>query len=89
MSHRTSVAFWREYTALPAPIRSRADKQFALLKTNPQHPSLQFKRLFERNAQEVWSARVSLNYRALAIRRPDGYFWFWIGDHKTYDFLVS
>jgi len=25
----------------------------------------------------------------LAIKRNDGYLWFWIGDHKAYDVLVS
>jgi len=81
--------FWQVYGALPQGIRSRADKQFSLLKSNPQHPSLQFKKLGERHGQEIWSARVSLNYRALAIKRPYEYLWFWIGDHKTYVLLIS
>jgi hypothetical protein len=33
---------------LPAEIRERADKQFALLRANPRHPSVQFKKLTER-----------------------------------------
>jgi len=74
---------------LPKEIRSRADKQFSLLKANPQHPSLQFKKVGERHGQEIWSARVTLTYRALAIKRSDGYLWFWIGDHKTYASLIS
>jgi hypothetical protein len=86
---RANAGFWQVYGALPPDIRSRADKKFSLLKTNPQHPSLQFKKLGERHGQEVWSARVTLNYRALAIKRPDGYLWFWIGHHKTYAFLIS
>jgi hypothetical protein len=45
--HRTNAEFWKEYRALPADIRDRADKQFALLKANPRHPSLQFKKLTE------------------------------------------
>ena len=70
-------------------MRSRADKQFALLKENPQHPSLQFKKLGERHGQDIWSARVSLKYRALAIRLQDEYLWFWIGEHNVYDFLIK
>jgi len=89
MQHRANTNFWQEYRALPQDIRSRADKQFSLLKANPQHPSLQFKKLGERRSQEIWAARVTLNYRALAIKRPDGYLWFWIGDHKTYADLIS
>jgi mRNA-degrading endonuclease RelE of RelBE toxin-antitoxin system len=87
--HRANTDFWREYRALPRDIRSRADKQFSLLRTNPQHPSLQFKKAGERHGHELWSARVTLNYRAIAIKRPDGYLWFWIGDHDTYDSLIS
>jgi hypothetical protein len=87
--HRASAEFWQEYQNLLPPIRERADKQFALLKTNPQHPSLQFKKIGLRNGHEIWSARVTLSYRALAIKQPDGYLWFWIGDHKTYDALIG
>lgn len=89
MQHDATTDFWRVYVALPQEIRDRADKQFALLKANPLHPSLRFKKVGERHGQEIWSARVTLNYRALAIRRPEGYLWFWIGDHKAYDALIA
>lgn len=70
-------------------MRIRADKQFVLMQENPQHPSLQFKKVGDRRGVEIWSARVTLNYRALAIKRNDGYLWFWIGDHKGYELLVN
>jgi len=89
MRHHASTDFWNLYNALPQAIRARADKQFGLLKENPQHPSLPFKRIGDRRGHEVWSARITLNYRALAIKRIDGYLWFWIGDHKAYDVLIS
>ena len=89
MQHRATSDFWKEYRALPQEIRDRANEKFLLLKANQQHPSLQFKKLGERLGQEIWSARVTLNYRALAIKRADGYLWFWIGDHNTYDSLIS
>jgi hypothetical protein len=62
-----------QYHLLPQDVRARADKQFSLLKANPQHPSLQFKKVGQRHGEEIWSARVTLNYRALAIKRADGY----------------
>ncbi len=71
MQHHATSDFWEEYLALPAEIRVRADKQFSLLKANPQHPSLQFKKVGERSGQEIWSSRVTLSYRALAIKRAD------------------
>lgn len=89
MKHRASTDFWTQYHTLPQEIRVRADKQFALMNENPQHPSLQFKKLGERRGHEIWSARVTLKYRALAIKRETGYLWFWIGDHRTYELLIS
>jgi hypothetical protein len=87
--HQATAGFWRELGNLPLAIRNRAEKQFALLKVDPHHPSLQFKRVGARHGAEIWSARVTLSYRALAIRRADGYLWFWIGNHTTYDSLIS
>ena len=89
MSHKANSRFWTLYDALSAETRARADRQFALLKGNPKHPSLRFKKIGERNGDEIWSARVTLNHRALAIRRPYGFLWFWIGEHHVYDDLIS
>jgi hypothetical protein len=75
--------------SLPSSVRERAVKQFVLLKADPHHPSLQFKTVGMRQGAEIWSARVTLSYRALAIRRDDGYLWFWIGDHTRYELLIS
>lgn len=89
MDHGASADFWVAYAALPEDIRRRADKQYALFQKNPQHPSLQFKRIGERQGQEVGSVRVTLSHRALAVKRSDGYLWFWIGDHTTYEAFIS
>jgi len=82
--HHASPAFWACYDALSAEVRALADKQFALLKENPRHPSLHFKRV-----QRFHSARVGAHYRALAVDVPDGILWFWIGSHADYDRLVA
>jgi hypothetical protein len=87
--HRANADFWNDYRALPGSVRALADKQFALLLANPQHPSLQFKKIGERRGDEIWSARVTLKYRALAVRLPDEYLWFWIGAHNAYDAILS
>jgi hypothetical protein len=81
--HHASPDFWSCYNALPDLIREQADKAFALLKTNPQHPSLHLKKV-----GRFWSARVGLHYRALAVDAPDGVLWFWIGTHAEYDKLI-
>jgi hypothetical protein len=86
--HRTNADFWKDYRPSPADSRSRADKQFALLNANPRHPSVQFKKLTERGGQELWSARVTLKYRALAVKINDDYLWFWIGEHDAYQGMI-
>jgi hypothetical protein len=89
MEHRATSEFWQHYHALPPHIRTSADKQFSLLKGNPQHPSLQFKKIGERHEEEIYSARVTLSYRALAVKRSYGFLRFWMGDHETYEHLIA
>ena len=84
MRHFASPAFWDAYDKLPVPVRELADKNYALLKANPQHPSLRFKKV-----GRFWSVRVGLRYRALATEVDDGLLWFWIGLHADYDALVG
>jgi hypothetical protein len=84
MRHFASPAFWHAYDQLPAPVRALADKNYALLKENPRHPSLQLKQI-----GRYWSVRVGLRYRALAVDVDGGLLWFWIGSHADYDKLVG
>jgi hypothetical protein len=84
VKHRASPEFWKCYRRLPADIQRRSDKAFDLLKNDPRHPSLHFKKL-----HEVWSARAGLHHRALAVEVPDGFLWFWIGTHADYDRLIE
>ena len=83
LNHFASREFWVHYRRLPDTIRDLADKNFALLKADPGHPSLRLKKV-----GPFWSVRVGLHYRALAKDRPDGLVWFWIGSHGTYDRLA-
>lgn len=84
MNHFTSSSFWEAYDSLPQKIRSLADKSFDLLKSNPKHPSLHFKQI-----GEVWSVRVGLKFRALAVEQGPDLVWFWIGSHADYDNLIK
>jgi hypothetical protein len=70
--------------ALPLPVRKLADANYELLKRDPRHPSLQFKKV-----GRYWSVRVGLRYRALAVEVDDGYLWFWIGSHADYDKMIG
>lgn len=80
MNHFAAPDFWWHYRQLPDEVREIADKNFALLKQDPSHRSLRFKKV-----GRLWSARVGLHYRALARERTEGLVWFWIGHHHEYD----
>ncbi len=80
IKHFTTPDFWPLYNALPQEVRVLADKNYALLKSDPKHRSLQFKAV-----EDLWSIRVGLHYRALGKMRADGLYWFWIGPHGGYD----
>lgn len=84
MRHFATARFWRLYEGLPVHVQQLADKSFQLLKENPRHPSLHFKRV-----GVLWSVRVGAHYRALATEEGDDLVWFWIGTHDEYDRLVS
>ncbi|MCA1688174.1 MAG: hypothetical protein LC714_06205 [Actinobacteria bacterium] len=84
MKHFASPEFWERYRRLPAPVRDLADKNFELLKNDPRHPSLHFKRV-----GRFFSVRVGLSYRALGVEVEGGVLWFWIGSHADYDKIVG
>jgi len=84
VKHSASPKFWAAYEALPSAVQKLADANFALLKRDPRHPSLQFERV-----GRYWSVRVGLRYRALAVEADDALLWFWIGSHADYDRLIG
>ena len=84
--HKTTNRFWDCYQKLPAHVQNLANKQFKLLKENPNHPSLRFEKL--EGFDHYWSARVTRGYRAVATKDDEGFVWFLIGSHDfVYDSL--
>ena len=83
MRHFASPSIWELYKRLPGSIRELADKNFELIKANPDHPSLHLKK-----AGKYWSARVGKKYRVLGVSLHEGVLWFWIGTHAEYDKIV-
>jgi len=53
---------------------------------NPAYPGLQFKKL--EGADAIYSARIGLDYRALAVVKKGRIVWYWIGSHSGYDRMV-
>ena len=68
-------------------MQELADKNFELLKTDPHHPSLHFKKVGRK--KQLWSVRVGAHYRALGVEKPEGIVWFWIGTQAEYNKLLS
>lgn len=84
MRHHANPRFWRCYRGLPQEVRQLADRSYELLKSDPAHRSLNFKKV-----GQFWSVRVGLHYRALAVETRSDLVWFWIGSHTEYDKLVG
>jgi hypothetical protein len=83
MRHIATEKFWKRLEELPAEVQLVARRRYDLLKANPRHPSLQFKKV-----GPYWSARVNIEYRALAVMSEEGMAWFWIGPHTEYERLI-
>ncbi|MEI6126075.1 MAG: hypothetical protein WCQ99_05915 [Pseudomonadota bacterium] len=82
--HKTTEQFWHRYFNLPKDLQESADDNFRLLKQNARHPSLQFKKV-----GKLWSARVGLAHRALAVEDGDDFIWVWIGSHDEYARMIK
>jgi hypothetical protein len=80
---RATPHFWELYGRLPALIKTAARDAYQKFRQDPTNPSLHLERLlFERRA---WSVRVTLSYRAVALRDGDLWIWVWIGNHQEFD----
>lgn len=64
-------------------MREWALKAFRLFRENPYHPSLNFKK--GDAANDIYSARIGLGYRALGKLDGSEIVWYWIGPHGAYD----
>ena len=87
MKSATLPSFWTAYRFLPVSIKRSARKSYRLWEQNPFHPSLHFKCV--NTAENVWSVRIKLGYRALGIFDNDVVTWFWIGGHDEYERFFS
>lgn len=84
MKSFTTPDFWEAYAQLNSEVKEKAQKAYQW-QENPLHPSLHFKKV----GKNLWSARVSGGYRALALKKGDDYYWFWIGTHDEYEAFLN
>ena len=69
MQSRTTRQFWRLFSELPFGVQRDAKRAYRLFQSNPAHPGLQFKKL--EGEDTIYSVRIGLEYRALAVMRKD------------------
>lgn len=66
MTSHTTERFRSGFEALPERVQRSARRAYRVFAKNPRHPSLQFKQVHP--TRPIFSARVALGYRALAVR---------------------
>ena len=86
MQSRTTRHFWNLFFGLSLDVQREAKRAYVLFQSNPAHPSLHFKKL--EGEGDIYSARIGLGYRALAVMKKHRIVWYWIGSHSDYDRLV-
>ena len=82
--HRATSRFWKCLEDLPPKVQKVAERKFEILRNNPSHPSLHFKRI-----GKLWSARIDRNHRALALADGGDFIWIWIGTHDEYERIIK
>lgn len=88
MKSTATPRFWQLLHDLPQKVQELAEKNYQLWLENPQHHSLNYKRLAGRGHR--FSVRVGDHYRAIAWKLDDDSVeWVWIGSHADYDQLLK
>jgi hypothetical protein len=88
MKSHISAEFRQMLRVLPKDVRRQARAAYRQFKSDPYHPSLQFKPVDKRKI--LYSVRIGLHYRALGVRAgKDVIMWDWIGSHAEYDKLLK
>lgn len=83
MISKARPSFWRRYASLSSEVKARAREAYALFLKDADHPSLRFKKL--KGSTNLWSARISDQYRAVGWHQGDTIEWIWIGTHNDFD----
>lgn len=71
--------FVRDYRRLPDDMQKTVDKQLELLISNPQHPSLNIKKM--NDPREIWEGRITAAYRLTFQIEGDIYVLRKVGTH--------
>lgn len=87
MKSVTGPRFRKQFGALPPEVQARAKQAYYQWLSNPHHPGLHFSRVHP--VQSIFSVRIGLHWRAVALIEDDLATWIWIGSHADYDKLLD
>ncbi len=87
MQSQTTRQFRELLTAAPAAVREKATVAYQLWASNPEHPSLRFKKVHA--TLPIYSVRIDIDWRAVGVLREGMVVWFWIGPHHEYEKLLT
>lgn len=87
MISHTTRSFRKALLGLPDAVRHQAKLAYRQFKSDPYYPSLQFKCIH--TTKPIYSARITLDYRAVGVLSNQEIVWFWIGIHADYDQLLK
>ncbi len=86
MKSVTISQFRKALRKLPKGTQDRARSAYLLWRDNPQHPSLNFKRIHV--SDPIYAVRIGLGYRAIGVLKNGTMIWFWIGSHEAYSSMI-
>ncbi len=87
LTSKTTTRFWKAYEALQSDVQQQAQEAYRFFRSNPQHPSLNFKMVAP--SIQCYSVRITRGYRAVGVLEGDLITWFWIGNHDDYGRLIQ
>ena len=79
MISHTTEQFRKLLAELPKKIQKQAKDAY--------HPGVHFKRVH--STRPIYSARISIDYRAVGIQKDNEIVWFWVGSHSDYEKLLN
>jgi hypothetical protein len=87
MKSSATDRFWKLYSELPSEVKKHAREAYRQFFDDPSHPGLHFKRIHA--VRQIYSVRISIDFRAIGAVDANEITWFWIGGHADYDHILK
>lgn len=87
MTSRTTARSRKAFALLPGQIQEQSRQSYRLFRQNPHHSSPRYRQVHP--SLPIYSARVGIQYRAVARHEGEEIIWFWIDPHAEYDAIIG